>query len=143
MIVLDTTILVYAKGADHPLREPCRNLLRAIEDGRILASTTAEAIQEFAHVRARRRDRSDAVELAAAYLDLLAPLLMIEERHVRAGLDLFERYRQLGAFDSVLAAAAIEVGADALVSADRAFADVERLVHVDPASSSLTALIER
>lgn len=24
MIVLDTTVLVYAKGAEHPLRDPCR-----------------------------------------------------------------------------------------------------------------------
>ena len=56
MIVLDTTVLVYAVGADHPLREPCQLLVRAIADGTILATTTIEVIQEFTHVRGRRRD---------------------------------------------------------------------------------------
>lgn len=27
MIVLDATVLVYARGADHPLRGPCRELI--------------------------------------------------------------------------------------------------------------------
>lgn len=63
MIVLDTTVLVYAKGAEHPLRDPCRDLVAAIADERIAATTTAEVIQEFVHVRARRRDRSDAAAL--------------------------------------------------------------------------------
>jgi predicted nucleic acid-binding protein len=54
MIVFDTTVLVYAKGADHPLRDPCRQLIAAAER-RIEATTTVEAIQEFVHVRSRRR----------------------------------------------------------------------------------------
>jgi len=60
MIVVDTTVLVYAVGTDHPLREPCQRLIRAIADGTILATTTIEVVQEFTHVRARRRDRKDA-----------------------------------------------------------------------------------
>ena len=56
MIVLDTTVLVYAKGIDHPLRQPCRKLIDLIADGRIEATTTVEVIQEFVHVRARRRE---------------------------------------------------------------------------------------
>ncbi len=141
MIVLDTTVLVYAKGADHVLREPCRALIEAIQRGTVIATTTAEAIQEFAHVRARRRDRSDAADLARAYVDLLAPLLPIGESHVRAGLRLFEEHRELGSFDAVLAAAALDVGAQALVSADRAFGVVPGLPHVDPTSPEMRTLL--
>lgn len=141
MIVLDTTILVYAKGAEHRLREPCRRLLQAIERGNLIATTTAEAIQEFAHVRAHRRDRADAVQLAAAYVDLLAPLLAIEEVHLRDGLLLFEQHPQLGSFDAVLAAATLSTGAEALVSADGAFAKIPGLVHVDPGASSIESLV--
>jgi uncharacterized protein len=141
LIVLDTTILVYAKGADHQLRGPCRRLLQAVERGTLIATTTPEAIQEFAHVRARRRDRADAVQLAAAYVDLLAPLLAIEEVHLREGLLLFERYPQLGSFDAVLAATTIATNAEALVSADGAFAEIPGLVHVDPGASSIESLM--
>ena len=64
MIVLDTTVLAYAVGEAHPLRDPCRRLLAAHAEGRIEATTTVEVIQEFAHIRARRRTRPDAVRLA-------------------------------------------------------------------------------
>lgn len=63
MIVLDTTVLVYAKGADHRFREPCRDLIAAVAADRIEATTTPEVIQEFVHIRARRRGRNDAATL--------------------------------------------------------------------------------
>lgn len=141
MIVLDTTVLVYAKGAEHPLRDPCRNVIASIERGGVDASTTAEVVQEFAHVRARRRSRADAAELAIAYALLLSPLVQVGEAEVRAGMSLFARMPELGAFDAVLAAAAISHGADALVSADAAFGRVRGLRHLHPASDELREIL--
>ncbi len=54
MIVLDTTVLVDAVGADHPLRGPCRELIAVIAQGGMTAATTIEVLQEFTHVRAGR-----------------------------------------------------------------------------------------
>lgn len=141
MIVLDTTILVYAKGADHPLRGPCRRLIAAIEEGRVLATTTSEVIQEFVHVRARRRDRDEAVELGLAYAELLSPLIAPDEVSLRAGLELYRRHSELDAFDAVLAATALAAGAEALVSADRAYGLVAGLRHLDPADPAVEALL--
>lgn len=141
MIVLDTTVLVYAKGAEHSLREPCRDLIRAIAGGAVQATTSVEAIQEFVHVRARRRDREDAAELGRDYAELLSPLLPVDRDGLREGLALFERVKGLGAFDAVLAAAAISVGADALVSADGGFADVPGLSHVSPDAAGIATLL--
>jgi predicted nucleic acid-binding protein len=131
VIVLDTTVLVYAVGDDHPLRDAARSLLAAAADGTLRATTTPEAIQEFAHVRARRRDRADAAALAGSYTDLLSPLLEVGEADLREGLRLFEHGHALGAFDAVLAAVALRAGATALVSADRAFEDVSGLAFAD------------
>ena len=75
MILLDTTVLSYAVGEEHPLREPCRHLLRAHADGRIEAATTIEVIQEFVHVRARRRSRADSVTVARHYMAALSLLV--------------------------------------------------------------------
>jgi uncharacterized protein len=141
MIVLDTTVLVYAKGADHPLRDPCRRLIAAIAERKLDATTTVEVVQEFVHVRAQRRERSDAVALGNDYADLLAPLLTVDDEHLRRGLSLFERSEQLGAFDAVLAATALDVGASALVSADGAFASVTGLPHVIPDEPGLEKLL--
>jgi predicted nucleic acid-binding protein len=141
VIVLDTTVLVYAKGDDHPLRRSCRQLIEAAIAGVLPVTTTPEVIQEFAHVRARRRGREDAVELAQAYADILAPLITIEEAHLRAGLLLYERHPDLGAFDSVLAATASLHGADALVSADRGFGVLDFPRHVVPDEAGLKTLL--
>lgn len=141
MIVLDTSVLLYAVGAEHALREPSRRVVDAIGAGRLQATTTVEAIQECVHVRARRHGRVDAVRIGRKYQELLSPLLVPDEEDLERGLRLFEAHRQLGAFDAVLAATAIARGADALVSADRDFAVVPMLRYVDPASADLDALI--
>lgn len=143
MILLDTTVLIYAKGAEHPFREPCRELISAVTDGRLEATTTVEAIQEFAHVRAQRRARADAVSLAGDYVDLLSPLIAATSDHLRHGLKLFEQATRLGAFDAVLAAAAIDFGADAVVSVDAAFSEVSGLRHVVPDAAGVVGLLHR
>jgi len=140
VILLDTTVLSYAVGVGHPLRAPCRRLLQAHGDGRIEATTTVEVIQEFAHVRARRRSRADAVGLARQYLAAFAVLVTTSD-DLDLGLTLFERYPPLGAFDAMLAAVALNRHADALVSADGAFGEVLNLLWVDPAMPALDGLI--
>jgi uncharacterized protein len=141
LIVLDTTVLAYAVGADHPLQEPCRRLVRAIADGEVVATTTIEVIQEFTHVRARRRDRKDAAELARDYIELLSPLLIVEEPDLREGLRMFEEHPEIGAFDAVLAAAAHAAGADALVSGDSGFSAIANIHHVMPDAGGIRDLI--
>jgi uncharacterized protein len=142
VILLDTTVLSYAVGAEHPLREPCRQLLRAHGDGRIEAATTIEVVQEFLHVRARRRSRADAVALARHYSAAL-PLLVTRAEDLELGLSLFERHPALGAFDAVLAAVGLNAGVEALVSADRAFGAVANLHWVDPATPAVDDLTGR
>ena len=142
MIVLDTTVLAYAVGVEHPLRAPCRRLLRAHADGTIEAATAIEVVQEFAHIRARRRPRSDAATLARRYATALV-LLTSTTEDLDLGLTLFERHPRLGAFDSVLAAVALQRGAEALVSADGAFGTVPDLPWIDPATPALDRLIRR
>jgi predicted nucleic acid-binding protein len=139
VIVVDTTVLVYAVGEEHPLREPCRRLLTAQGEGRIQATTTIEVLQEFVHVRARRRARSDAAALARSYA-IAFDLLSTTVDDLDLGLDLFERHPRLGSFDALLAAVALNRGAEALVSADGSFADVSGLAWVDPVSPAFSRL---
>ncbi len=141
MIVLDTTVLLYAKGADHPLRDPARRLIAAVTDGEIEATTTAEVIQEFVHVRARRRGRTEAVTLGEDYAELLSPLVTVTAEQLHRGLEIFTRCERLGAFDAVLAAAALSIEADALVSADTAFGTVPALTHVNPNEQGVAELL--
>ena len=122
-------------------REPCRQLVAAIQRGDVTATTTAEVIQEFAHVRARRRTLADAVRLSDAYATILSPPLVVEEADLRTGLGLFQQHAELGALDAVLAAAAIAVEATALLSANSGFAAVQRLPRVVPDSEGIQRVL--
>ncbi|MGI8462394.1 MAG: type II toxin-antitoxin system VapC family toxin [Solirubrobacterales bacterium] len=141
MIVLDTTVLVYAKGQDHPFQGPCGALIEAIADGRIEATTSTEVIQEFVHVRARRRDRRDAVSLGRGYAELLSPLISISAAQLSNGLAIFEREERPGPFDAVLAASAAAADATALVSADAGFGNVDVIRHVVPDTAGVAELL--
>lgn len=141
MIVLDTTVLVYAVGEEHPLREPSRGLIAAISENRVEGSTTVEVIQEFVHVRARRRDRRDAADRGRDLLRLLGPLMAPGDADLALALRLFEEHEGLGMFDAVLAATVMLSGADALVSADRAFASIRGLAHLDLGGPEVERLI--
>ncbi|MGH9069792.1 MAG: type II toxin-antitoxin system VapC family toxin [Acidimicrobiales bacterium] len=138
MIILDTTVLVYAVGAEHPLRAPSRALLELIRDGLVRACTTVEVVQEFAHVRSRRRPRGEAAARARDYAVALSPLARPEEDELVSGLRLFEDIDDLGPLDAVLAATALtrEWG---LVSADRSFRRVAGLAYLDLSSSTFLA----
>ena len=140
MIAVDTTILVYAVGTEHPLRQPCRALVRAVGDGRMSATTTVEVIQEFTDVRARRRGRADAALRAREYAVLFAPLLRPDGDDLARGLELFAAHKRLGAFDAVLAATVQRDERIAgLASADTEFGSVTGLVHLDPAAHDFLA----
>lgn len=138
MILLDTTVLVYAVGVDHPIREPCRAIVSAVERGRVEATTTVEVIQEFAHVRARRRGRADATSIGQGFAILLAPLVRPNDADVRRGLELFREHDQIGAFDAILTATVLnDDRLTGVVSADRAFAKIPGLRHEFPADVSI------
>lgn len=68
---------------------------------------------------------------------LLSPLLRPDGDDLRRGLELFERTEALSAVDAVLATAAIWARAIALVSADRGYAAVPGLSHLDPGDPDL------
>jgi predicted nucleic acid-binding protein len=140
VILLDTTVLSYAVGGEHPLREPCRRLLAAHGAGTVDAATTVEAIQEFTHIQSRRRERREAAALARDYVASLQ-LLQSTPADLDLGLRLFERHPALGMFDAMLAAVALNLGAHALISADGGFATVPGLPWIDPATPALEALL--
>jgi predicted nucleic acid-binding protein len=133
VIILDTTILVYAVGAEHPLRAPSRALVELARDGLVRASTTVEVVQEFAHVRSRRRPRAEAAARASEYAIGFSPLALPDEDDLLEGLRLFQDSVDLGPFDTVLAATAMR-REWALASADRTFGQVDGLAYLDPSS---------
>ena len=87
-------------------------------------------------MRARRRGRADAANLARHYADLLAPLLPVGEDALRRGLTLFERHHPVGASEPS-SPQRRWTRMPRRWSADAAFADVAGLTHLIPDDPAL------
>jgi hypothetical protein len=131
-VFLDTAVFMYAGGAEHPLRSPCRAVLERVAFGELDATTSAEVVQEILHrfVAIRRPDVGAA--MARSVLDAFGPVLPISDAVVRRVPDLLERYPFLAARDLIHVATCIHEGIRTIVSPDAGFDRVEEVVRADP-----------
>lgn len=128
----DTSIFVYALGAEHPYKEPCREIVRRAAAGDLQGEASVDLLQELLHQRARRTgDRAGAAR-ATRSVATLAWWHPLEPDDLQRGIDLFEAGPGLQARDAVFAALALNRGIDAILTADRAFDEVPGLERIDP-----------
>jgi uncharacterized protein len=132
---VDTAVFLYAVGAEHPLREPCRELVRRFAAGSLNPEASVELVQEYVHVRTRRgMARAEAVA-EGRDLALLCRLHAVEEAELHRALALFAATPGLGLRDAVHAVTALDRGVGLIVSPDRAFDAVPALKRVDPGAA--------
>jgi predicted nucleic acid-binding protein len=127
---------MYAAGTEHPLREPCRDVLRRISDGELDAAISTEVVQEILHRLTRIGRPAEGTALARAALDLFAPVLPITHATMRRVPDLVDRHPTLAARDLVHVATCQAEGIGEIVSPDRGFDTVPGLRRLDPAEAA-------
>ncbi|MEO7119406.1 MAG: type II toxin-antitoxin system VapC family toxin [Candidatus Limnocylindrales bacterium] len=132
-VFIDTAVIMYAVGGDHPYRDPSRRILDRVGAGTLDAETSIEVIQEIIHrfVSIRRPDLGRRVTTDA--LDLFAPVLPVTHATMRRLPDLIDRYPRLSARDLVHVATCQHEGISEIVSPDRGFDLVDGLRRLDPA----------
>ena len=123
---------MYAGGAAHPLKGPCRDILTAVSAGRFQAVTSAEVVQEILHRFVAIRRPELGASMARHTLDLMAPVLPLTHAIVGRVPDLLGKYVRLSARDLVHVATCLEHGLDTVVSADAAFKEVKELAFATP-----------
>jgi predicted nucleic acid-binding protein len=132
-VFVDTAVMMYAAGSEHPLREPCRRILDRVARGELAATTSVEVIQEILHRYRAIRRADGGIELAVRTLDAFAPVLPITHALMRRVPALAERYPDLAARDLVHLATCIHEGIGEIVTTDRAFDEVREVRRIDPA----------
>jgi uncharacterized protein len=129
---VDSAVLMYAAGADHPLRAPCQRIIQRIQDGDLDGVTSAEVVQEIVHRYLSIRRPDLARRIASDTLDLFAPVLPITHGCVRRLPDLVGRYPALQARDLMHVATCVHEGITEIISPDRGFDEVAEVRRVDP-----------
>jgi len=135
---IDTAVLMYAGGAEHALRVPCRRILDAVANGDLDAVTSVEVIQEVLHRFLAIRRPEMGVAMARQALDLFAPVLPITHGVMRRMPDLVARYPTLGARDLLHVATCLHEGIAEIITPDRGFDAVEGLRRIDPATGTIS-----
>jgi predicted nucleic acid-binding protein len=131
-LFVDTAVIMYAGGGDHPLREPCRRIIDRIGAGELDAVTSAEVVQEIVHrfMAIRRPDIAGA--MARRAMETFAPVIPMTHALMRRVPDLIDRYPTLSARDVVHVATCIHEGISEIVTPDRGFDVVREIRRVPP-----------
>jgi len=124
---------MYAAGAEHPLREPCRKALERAVASRIALVTDAEVLQELLH----RYFAIDKPEVARSVYQsttrLCDEILQVGETHTARALELLMRHRRLSPRDAIHIATMESRGLRRLLSTDQDFDGISEVIRIDPA----------
>jgi uncharacterized protein len=119
MIFVDTNVIMYAVGGEHPLRERARAFFEeALVGGRPLV-TSAEVLQELLHVYLPVQ-RVGTLDAALALVTAtVASIWPVEEGDVRLARELANEHPGLGARDLLHLASCLRRNARGIMTFDR------------------------
>lgn len=128
---IDTSVIMYAGGADHPHRQACREVIRRVADGSLDAVTSTEVVQEILHRFSRGR-RDTGTRMARSVLTLFTDLLPIQTATVVDAVARYSGLPELSARDALHVATCVASGIGEIVSVDAGFDMVPDVRRIDP-----------
>lgn len=98
---IDTNILMYAVGSEHPLKHPSLRLLERVSQGEISAVTDTEVFQEVAYRYWSQRKWPIAVQVLRDYQSLFDEIYPIEKQQLNLYYDLLSNHDFLSPRDAI------------------------------------------
>ncbi|MCI0583506.1 MAG: type II toxin-antitoxin system VapC family toxin [Chloroflexi bacterium] len=132
-VFIDTAVVMYAAGTDHPLRKPCQRILARVADGELDAVVSIEVVQEIIHRFMALKRPEQGASIATDTLDLFAPVVPVTHAVMRRMPELIEAHPTLAARDLVHVATCLQEGISDIISPDRSFDTVPGIRRIDPA----------
>lgn len=132
MILVDSNILMYASGGDHPNKRPSVNWLERVARGEVDATVDAEVLQEILHrYRSIRRweDGRRVYDLARTLFPVVIP---IDGDVLDRARDILDSHPDLMARDALHASVVECHGLEGICSYDQDFDGVGGLRRVEP-----------
>jgi len=123
---------MYARGAQHPLREPCRRALRAIADGKLSAVTSVEVLQELLHRYISIRRLEEARLAVHHFMAIVPKILPVTQSDIEKAAGFLMEFPQLPARDLVHLAVMANNAIDTILSVDSHFDQVQWIRRIDP-----------
>jgi uncharacterized protein len=134
---IDANVPLYASGREHPLREPCVDILDLAAQHHDAFVTDAEVLQELLHRYLALRLWPQGVPLFARFASLMrSRTAAILGPDVERAAELASRYPGLSARDIIHVAVMKRLTVTRIVSADQGFDRLPDIERLDPARFS-------
>lgn len=130
--LFDTAVFVYARGTEHPYRDPCRHLVDLAGRGLIHGDASLELVAEYAHLLRRRGLAPKTVAKEARQVAALCRLHPVELEDLSVALTLLVGHPRLGVRDALHVATAMRRGIPFIVSPDHDLDDIPGVERLDP-----------
>jgi predicted nucleic acid-binding protein len=136
VILVDSNVLMYAAGSDHPFKQPSVAWLERVATGEIDATVDAEVLQEILHRYrsiGRWSEGRQVYDLARALFPVVIP---IDADVLDRSREIMDTHSSLMARDALHAAVLVVHDLDAICSYDRDFDVMEELRRIEPSASA-------
>jgi len=129
---IDANLVMYSLGGPHPLREPCKRVLKKIASGEITTVTNAEILQEILH-RYFSLGKPDLAEIAyASTVQLCMTVFPVTVAETDKALEWMKKIGSITSRDAIHAATMIHHGIKEIISTDSHFDLIPGIKRVVP-----------
>lgn len=133
-VFINSEVFIFSTVKNHPLRGPCRDVLRAALEMKISAVFNTDVISEVIRFHSDNNSREMALHAGRLMLALAGLVLPIAPDDIALALDLMAEHPGLILRDSLHAATMIRSGIDTIISTETGFDCLPDLSRKDPHS---------
>jgi predicted nucleic acid-binding protein len=121
---IDTNILMYAVGSDHPLKQRCLAIVEGICAERIAAVTDTEVFQEIAYRYWRQNKWAVAQDILSKYESIFTEIFSIQRQLLSLYYSLLATYHPISPRDAIHLAVMQYNHVTRIYTADQVFAKI-------------------
>lgn len=121
MNFIDSNVIMYAAGRDHPLKKPAITILSKIHSGELKAVSSIEVLQEIIYRYWSIDELEKGCQVFDDFIGLIPFVLEIKSADLILAKTLILKYRRLTPRDSIHASVMKNNNISAIISADRHF----------------------
>ncbi len=133
-IFLDANIFMYAAGKTHPYKQPCIQILQAVESRQLNGVTNVEVLQELLYRYHYIQLQEKGIQLCQLILEYPLTLLSVTPSDMQLSLEILEQSLSVGLKprDAVHAATMQNNNVTQILSADKHFDHISGIRRLDP-----------
>lgn len=121
MKLIDTNIIIYSLGKEHPLKEPCRSFIAKIASGEIAANIDVEVLQEVLYVYTYRNERIKGIAACRYLLDIFPNPFPVSKNEISLAISFMDKYPSIVSRDAIHAAVVVNNKLKGIISEDSDF----------------------